>query len=1197
MSSFTSTELTITCEELDGSKLNINSNNSQVIIENKSPDVTISKSDPATTLPTLVPTSNPSVTMKTQVVPFVYIQNSSKTPFASVNKTTGNVIVNNIPQFQLTPIGSNINKSHSVSTTSIPIAPTQNVIFTTGRPNPLVIHKPQGNMVPLVPVSVSGTTKIAGVLTMLKPNPKLNDNKSLNTIQLNNNNLNLPHIPQLNTFIPTQNPQQKFVLAPMPKLTTNRLATSTTNSVQPKLALLPMPVPNTEPIITTPKVYSHFKISDGQLQVEPTNIVMCDSLSNENSIDLDSNSDEKLICDEIIDLGSPEKNDLINKTYELSITEDSTSSQKELKNSAAIHNRNASKDAPKFSKYGISILKKNYNSLEHSKIEKPNSLLISNNNQASVSESKEVLIAKPDRSEMDNIIITIPAPPKPEKERRRKSTLTCIKEYDEMEVTSTDAYGNEVISKPSFEKQNLEKSPLNNNKSPLLEESKTNLTSEVEIELIKEKPPILKVEDCDLQKVLNWDDGIGTLPGTEIKFIINEFNLVEYISENEYKALIEKRIVKAKEKIKGEFQEEMRCLECGCYGLSSEFINPKFCSIDCQDVFQNKSTKKDKNDKFIKKKKKKPKVEADTIKLGKDEDSDEDSVDNCSQDKSMSYPWACKKKGFSWSKYLEHVKAKPAPVKLFKDPFPYARNGFRPGMKLEGVDPQHPSYFCVLTVVEVVGYRIRLHFDGYPENYDFWCNADSMDIFPMGWCEKYGHVLQPPSGYTIENFNWVQYLKQTKSTSAPKHLFANRAGQAICPNGFRVGMKLEAVDRKNTSLVCVASVRDMMDNRILVHFDSWDDIYDYWADPTSPYIHPVGWCDQYGHNLTPPNDYPNPESFSWEVYLQERKAVAAPVRAFKQRPACGFKRGMRLECVDRRVPQLIRVATVEDVKEHQIRIHFDGWIDRYSYWVDDDSPDIHPVGWCQKTGHPIEPPLTPDDVYDFLECPTVGCRGQGHIKGPKFATHSTQNHCPYSEGNLDIEKILPDRLLSPDRSPAAVVPVSREPKECKIKPRLGRPPKNSRPEPKTESIEEEDDEPPEKKPCKKIKTEMKTEPNHLDKNLEQKWKALSLIEESNIKPAERESWPRHSEFLQRYTKDVFDPRFWTSKEVINFVTKLPDCNVEHEVLRKERIDGEAFLSLTPTDIVSILKIKVGPAIKLYNSIVLLRQQIDKKMFA
>lgn len=84
----------------------------------------------------------------------------------------------------------------------------------------------------------------------------------------------------------------------------------------------------------------------------------------------------------------------------------------------------------------------------------------------------------------------------------------------------------------------------------------------------------------------------------------------------------------------------------------------------------------------------------------------------------------------------------------------------------------------------------------------------------------------------------------------------------------------------------------------------------------------------------------------------------APMRAFKQRPACGFKRGMRFECVDKRVPQLIRVATVDDVKDHQIRILFDGWPDRYGYWVDDDSPDIHPVGWCQKTNHPIEPPLS-----------------------------------------------------------------------------------------------------------------------------------------------------------------------------------------------------------------------------------------------
>jgi len=69
----------------------------------------------------------------------------------------------------------------------------------------------------------------------------------------------------------------------------------------------------------------------------------------------------------------------------------------------------------------------------------------------------------------------------------------------------------------------------------------------------------------------------------------------------------------------------------------------------------------------------------------------------------VQYPWQRGKLGFSWPKYLEHCKAKAAPVKLFKDPFPYSKNHFRVGMKLEGIDPDHPSRYCVLTIVEVVG--------------------------------------------------------------------------------------------------------------------------------------------------------------------------------------------------------------------------------------------------------------------------------------------------------------------------------------------------------------------------------------------------------------------------------------------------------------------------------------------------------------
>ena len=70
--------------------------------------------------------------------------------------------------------------------------------------------------------------------------------------------------------------------------------------------------------------------------------------------------------------------------------------------------------------------------------------------------------------------------------------------------------------------------------------------------------------------------------------------------------------------------------------------------------------------------------------------------------------------------------------------------GFEKDMKLEAVDPKHPSYICVCTIVRVKGTRLRLHFDGWSESYDFWTSAESPFIFHVGWCEKNGQKLHPP---------------------------------------------------------------------------------------------------------------------------------------------------------------------------------------------------------------------------------------------------------------------------------------------------------------------------------------------------------------------------------------------------------------------------------------------------------------------
>lgn len=121
------------------------------------------------------------------------------------------------------------------------------------------------------------------------------------------------------------------------------------------------------------------------------------------------------------------------------------------------------------------------------------------------------------------------------------------------------------------------------------------------------------------------------------------------------------------------------------------------------------------------------------------------------------------------------------------------------------------------------------------------------------------------SGCKEEEFSWSNYLKITRSQAAPKELFSSsvkvshKTTDWICMAisykrilseqrpcflivqsetdcGFEVGMKLEAVDRMNPSLICVATVTDKVGNRFLVHFDNWDDTYDYWWVTATPQV-------------------------------------------------------------------------------------------------------------------------------------------------------------------------------------------------------------------------------------------------------------------------------------------------------------------------------------------------------------------------
>ncbi|XP_019368587.1 PREDICTED: lethal(3)malignant brain tumor-like protein 1 isoform X4 [Gavialis gangeticus] len=564
-------------------------------------------------------------------------------------------------------------------------------------------------------------------------------------------------------------------------------------------------------------------------------------------------------------------------------------------------------------------------------------------------------------------------------------------------------------------------------------------------------PQISGVQTCNTVRVLEWKDGVATLPGSNLRFRINEYGTLKVMSADKIppaepvkEAHMEKdqesevapssrdnHIVAqdVPEQPKLPTAENMcHCDTCGRRHMSEVAREGRgFCSEHCHRQFKERSVIVENSAgstnvteilKPVKKRKRKD-YQSPSEEEYESEQMEEKQEErkNLGGDSTVSNTeieeWSGnqhgaseeKKEGWSWASYLEEQKAIAAPLNLFQDyqTASQNKNGFKVGMKLEGIDPQHPSMYFILTVAEVCGYRMRLHFDGYSECHDFWLNADSPNIHPAGWFEETGHKLQPPkgcSGYKEEEFSWTNYLKITKAQAAPKHLFVMRSSNEV-PTGFEVGMKLEAVDRMNPSLICVATVTDVVDNRFLVHFDNWDDTYDYWCDPSSPYIHPVGWCQEHGKPLTPPQDYPDPDNFSWEKYLKETGASAVPAWAFKVRPPHSFLVNMKLEAVDRRTPSLIRVSSVEDVEDYRIKIHFDGWSHVYDFWIDADHPDIHPVGWCSKTGHPLQPPFRPKEPASSAHgaCPTLGCKSIPHTKGSKYSFHHRKCPTPGCDGS------------------------------------------------------------------------------------------------------------------------------------------------------------------------------------------------------
>jgi polycomb protein SCMH1 len=174
-------------------------------------------------------------------------------------------------------------------------------------------------------------------------------------------------------------------------------------------------------------------------------------------------------------------------------------------------------------------------------------------------------------------------------------------------------------------------------------------------------------------------------------------------------------------------------------------------------------------------------------------------------------------------------------------------------MKLEAVDPRNVNSICIATVVGVLGSRLRLRLDGSDNKNDFWRLVDSSEIKPVGDCERNKGMLQPPLGFRMNASSWPSFLSKTLygAEMAPLEIFQPEP-KTPKRNVFKVGHKLEAVDKKNPQLICCATVAAVKDNEIHVTFDGWRGAFDYWCSYDSRDIFPVGWCAKSCHPMQPP---------------------------------------------------------------------------------------------------------------------------------------------------------------------------------------------------------------------------------------------------------------------------------------------------------------------------------------------------------
>ncbi|NXU40842.1 SMBT1 protein, partial [Drymodes brunneopygia] len=291
-----------------------------------------------------------------------------------------------------------------------------------------------------------------------------------------------------------------------------------------------------------------------------------------------------------------------------------------------------------------------------------------------------------------------------------------------------------------------------------------------------------------------------------------------------------------------------------------------------------------------------------------------------------------------------------------------------PGSRLELQNIRDSLEAWIVTVVENVGGRLKLRYEGLEDSdkFDQWLFYLDPFLHQVGWAAQHGYSLQPPSAIRSlrSEADWQEILKKVKEeeeeSSVPTDLFKDKP--VIGVHSFSEGMKLEAVDPMAPFVISPATVLKVYNDKYFMI--EMDDLrperagsQHYVCHVSSAGIFPVQWSLKNGLHLSPPPGYPG-QDFDWADYLKQCGAEAAPQSCFPSLTSDhGFKENMKLEAVNPVDPEEVCIATVTKLKDSYLWLQLEGSKKPVPECiVSVESMNIFPVGWCETNGYQLRPP-------------------------------------------------------------------------------------------------------------------------------------------------------------------------------------------------------------------------------------------------